>query len=309
MLESLTGITLLRTDHWLDRNHHGPGRDVGRGGKEIILSQGKDFMAKNTYQSNKRLFGMTVPQIIVLFVLGLLTIAIMGFAVFLIFGISLPDIKFPAPGLSNQANAIIGRWGHYTEPTPTRTPGPTETPIVMLDMFGTPYVVVPPDDSTMIHIGCDFGYPPTIEFFADKTYVGTSSGVWSNLFVWQGGQYEILEASRIKMQTKNGYSVYGFSIGQNILTFTDDSQCQFRYQRISATTTISMDIPSATDTAPITPSPNETATLTIQSPTPSETDTPIIQPSPSRTKAPTWTLLPQMVTPSRTMAPTWTPIP
>ncbi len=37
------------------------------------------------------------------------------------------------------------------------------------------------------------------------------------------------------------------------------------------------------------------------------TPTPTIQPSPSRTKAPTWTLLPQMITPSVTPTPTMTP--
>lgn len=51
-----------------------------------------------------------------------------------------------------------------------------------------------------------------------------------------------------------------------------------------------------------------TPTFTVIPLQPTWTFTVTIQPSPSRTKAPTWTLLPQMITPSITETPTITPI-
>ncbi len=51
----------------------------------------------------------------------------------------------------------------------------------------------------------------------------------------------------------------------------------------------------------------ETPTITIQPPDATWTGTPTIEPSPTRTRAPTWTLLPEMITPTTTETPTATP--
>jgi hypothetical protein len=219
-------------------------------------------MAKTTQRTPKRYFGMTAFQIIVIFLLGLLTLGVIGLAVTLITGNSIPNIGLPGLGVLNPSKAILGKWERYVEPTRTST-------------------------------GCNLGYPPTIEFFSDGTYVGTSIGIWSDFFVWQGGQYEILDDGRIKMQTKNGFAVYKLSMIEDKLTFTDDSACEFTYQRASLT--------SFTNTAI-----EYTPEIATSPPALIEIATPIIQSTPSRTNAPTWTSIPEMMTPSRTKAPTWT---
>ncbi len=65
--------------------------------------------------------------------------------------------------------------------------------------------------------------------------------------------------------------------------------------------------PLATLYQTVTPASTITPTSTIMPQPNTWTPTTTIQPSPSRTKAPTWTLLPQMITPSITSTPTVTP--
>ena len=145
---------------------------------------------------------MTAFQITVLFIMALLAIEVMGFVALLIFGNTTPASLISNLGISNPTKAIIGKWESYKEARhSTPTSGTTQTPIIMTGILGTPYPVNPAQ-TISIRIGCNFGYPPNIEFFSDGTYAGMAVSVWSDIFVWQGGQYKILDDGRIKMQTK-----------------------------------------------------------------------------------------------------------
>jgi hypothetical protein len=252
-------------------------------------------MTNKPESHQRRLFGMTVFQIAVLFLIGLFLVGVVSFAVILIYRDSTTGSGLPILVISNPSREILGKWERYIEPTLTSTAGPSFTPIVMQDPFGNSYIVTP-GQSVVIRMGCDFGYPKNIEFFQDGTYTGPAVSIGSDFIVWQGGQYEILDGGdRIRMETKNGLSVYNFFINGDILTFVGDNECGFSYQRVS-TTTFSVTNIALTDTATMPSSPTWTTMPTIQL-------------SPSRTKAPTWTSLPQMFTPTRTKAPTWTPLP
>ncbi len=263
-------------------------------------------MVKIIKRPQKRLFGMTAFQITVLFLMALLAIGVMGFVALLIFGNTTPASLISNLGISNPTKAIIGKWEFYEEPTLTPTSGTTQTPIIMTGILGTPYPVNPAQ-TISIRIGCNFGYPPNIEFFSDGTYAGSAVSVWSDIFVWQGGQYKILDDGRIKMQTKNGFAVYNFLINGDKLTFTDDAKCEFSYLHVPTASSITENTATMTNTASITDT-------VVVSPTPTWTFTPTIQTSPTRTKASTWTSLPQTITPVITptatiipLPPTWTP--
>lgn len=164
--------------------------------------------------------GMTNFQIGILFFLGIIACAVLGSTSFLVFN----EIEIP----SSSNTTIIGKWESYEELTPTPTTGATPTPEIQKDIFGNSFIV--PTSANKIVIKCSFIYPPNIEFFNNKTYAGTSS-MLSEAFIWQGGQYEILEDGRIKMQTKNGFAVYEFTIEENKITFTDDTTCKFSYTK------------------------------------------------------------------------------
>ena len=104
----------------------------------------------------------------------------------------------------SSSGSIIGKWQHLPNPTPT--------PSGQLFDFG---------------IACDVLYPDYMEFFKDGTYSGQLGSMWG------GGNYEVVDNGRIKLDTvQGGISAYEFSISGNILTFSDDSGCTFRYQRV-----------------------------------------------------------------------------
>jgi hypothetical protein len=148
-------------------------------------------------------------------------------------------------GITDPSRAIIGKWEIYKKPTPTFnleltqthlaeptptpvTPIPLETYLAQGNPWGYSYIASTP---IVININCAFGYSTNIEFFSDGTYAGPALVFWSSLFLWQGGQYEILDDNRIKMQTQNGFAVYNFIINKDTLTFIDDNDCEIRYQR------------------------------------------------------------------------------
>lgn len=105
------------------------------------------------------------------------------------------------------SSSVVGKWQHLPNPTPTPTGN------LFSDLFSG--------------LTCDMVYPQSIEFFRDGTYAGQIG------YMWGGGNYAVLENGRIKLDTvQGGMSVYNFSISGNILTFTDDAGCTFRYQRV-----------------------------------------------------------------------------
>jgi hypothetical protein len=217
-------------------------------------------------------------QIVALFLLGLLTISIILMAAYLILGNTVIGLELPGISITNPSRAILGRWERLEEPTPGQ-------------------------ENTFV-IGCDFGYPQNIEFFSDGTYAGMAISLFSDIFIWQGGEYEILEDGRVKIQTRNGFAVYTLQISGDRLTFVDDNDCQIIYQRASSDTSSATDaeVVNEIPISPILEVPLPTSTMTM-----TWTPAPEVE-TPTRTRAPTWTLLPELVTPTRTKAPTWTPL-
>lgn len=71
---------------------------------------------------------------------------------------------------------------------------------------------------------CTLAQPNDLEFFADGTYVGALPN-------WKGGNYQVVEGKRIKLDTTTGLGVYGFKIAGDALVFTNDSGCEYRYRR------------------------------------------------------------------------------
>ncbi len=117
------------------------------------------------------------------------------------------------------SSSVVGKWQHLPNPTPTPLPTPTSTGDLLQDMLG--------GISGGLSTSCDILYPNSIEFFKDGTYAGQLGSLWG------GGNYEVVENGRIKLDTmQGGLSAYGFSLSGSILSFTDDSGCEFRYQRI-----------------------------------------------------------------------------
>lgn len=72
---------------------------------------------------------------------------------------------------------------------------------------------------------CYLLYPGKLEFFKDGTYVGALPN-------WNGGKYEVVEKSRIKVDTLTGPGVYTFKISDGFLIFQNDNNCEFRYVRV-----------------------------------------------------------------------------
>ncbi|MBC8031140.1 MAG: hypothetical protein H7Z16_13580 [Pyrinomonadaceae bacterium] len=71
---------------------------------------------------------------------------------------------------------------------------------------------------------CDAAYPSKVEFFDNGTYVG-------GLLHWNGGKYELVDSNRIKLDTRFGPGVYEFEVTNEVLTFRNDENCEFRYRR------------------------------------------------------------------------------
>lgn len=73
-------------------------------------------------------------------------------------------------------------------------------------------------------VPCDWVCPGKVEFFADGTYVGALPN-------WNGGNYELVNRERIKLDTLTGPGVYEFEVSGDVLTFRSDENCEFRYRR------------------------------------------------------------------------------
>jgi hypothetical protein len=71
---------------------------------------------------------------------------------------------------------------------------------------------------------CYWQYPAKLEFFEDGTYVGAFPN-------WNGGKYNVVEGSRLKIDTLTGLGVYNFQISGKLLKFRNDSNCEFEYTR------------------------------------------------------------------------------
>ena len=77
-------------------------------------------------------------------------------------------------------------------------------------------------DTTM----CSLTYPREIEFFPDKQYA--TSGF--SLF-WGGGQYAVVDRSRMRLETRTGIALYELTLRGKSLTFTNSSGCTIVYDR------------------------------------------------------------------------------
>lgn len=204
-------------------------------------------MKNNPEQTKPKITGMAYFKISVVILLILLISALCILVFLFSDKMTISDV-FQKIGVNNQSREIIGKWEIYKKPTLTISieltqtflAQPTQTPVTPMPFSeylaqGNPWGYSHSDTSstpTEIKIGCDFGYSPTIEYFSDETYAGPAIAFWSSLFLWQGGQYEILGDGRIKMQTQNGFAVYNFNIHGDTLTFIDANDCEIRYQRI-----------------------------------------------------------------------------
>ena len=77
---------------------------------------------------------------------------------------------------------------------------------------------------------CETQYPLTLEL-REATFLG-GKGPGQRFIVWDAGQYEIVDASHIKLQTASDeLVVYQFHLSGDTVTFRDPSNCQFQYRR------------------------------------------------------------------------------
>lgn len=73
---------------------------------------------------------------------------------------------------------------------------------------------------------CSLTYPREIEFFPDKQYA--TSGF--SLF-WGGGQYAVVDRSRLRLETRTGVAIYDVTLSGKSLTFKNSSGCTIVYDR------------------------------------------------------------------------------
>ena len=65
--------------------------------------------------------------------------------------------------------------------------------------------------------------PKQMEFLSNGEYVGE--------LYFNGGKYEILDAHRIKLETRAGPRIYEFDLSADMLTLRSDSSCKYQYHR------------------------------------------------------------------------------
>lgn len=113
--------------------------------------------------------------------------------------------------------AIVGRWDAVLQPTPT--PEPHASPGKTLsDLLG---VLTSRID---IQIGCEALYPTSVEFFKDGTFTSGLGGLLS-------GKYEVLDGTRLKLQTATGVFALDFTLTGNALRIRYDDKCTLTYRR------------------------------------------------------------------------------
>lgn len=110
---------------------------------------------------------------------------------------------------------IVGRW--EKQPPPTPTPHESADPLadVMGDLLGGMFAAL--GDAAM---------PAQIEFFDDGKYAG------SQMSIFPGGEYKIVDDGQIRLATAQGVIVLGFSINGETLTMTDESGYVVQYRRV-----------------------------------------------------------------------------
>jgi len=80
---------------------------------------------------------------------------------------------------------------------------------------------------------CAENYPDEIEFQERPRYLARK-GPSQRFIWWDAGSYEIVGDNQVKMSTASDELVtYEARLEENVLTFTDQRDCAFSYQRIS----------------------------------------------------------------------------
>ena len=153
---------------------------------------------------NKKFIKMTKLQIAVIILLSMLIGGIICIIPVVLLGNFQQVIGFDNLGLFSSSNDFIGKWERN----------------------------IPTSEPNTMNFGCGFGYPKNIEFFSDGKYAVPAMSLGADLLVWPGGQYELVDNNRIRMQTNKGYSVYTYSIVGYVLSFVDDSNCKLDFLRI-----------------------------------------------------------------------------
>jgi hypothetical protein len=72
---------------------------------------------------------------------------------------------------------------------------------------------------------CGEIYPDKVIFLEDGTYVG-------GMLSWNGGKYDIVGGSKVKLDTRSGPGLYEYNIANNVLTFKTDWGCEFKYAKV-----------------------------------------------------------------------------
>jgi hypothetical protein len=72
---------------------------------------------------------------------------------------------------------------------------------------------------------CSLTYPTRVVFEKNNTYWVEGLSPW-----WRGGAYTV-EESRIRMDTSDGSTSYGYQLVNDRLTFTNAAGCAFSYAR------------------------------------------------------------------------------
>ena len=79
---------------------------------------------------------------------------------------------------------------------------------------------------------CNEKYPEILEFHQNGTYLGKKEQT-GNFSFWDAGEFQIISSTQIKISTANDAEIiYDYSISGNGLTFEDNDNCKFQYQRM-----------------------------------------------------------------------------
>jgi hypothetical protein len=114
-----------------------------------------------------------------------------------------------APMTPTPTNQLLGHWTKLE--TGTEVPATQVAGVVIVD-------------------SCDLAYPPTVEFLNDGTYKGDPTSLIANVFEWPGGTYQLLDAHKVEVQTKDGLGDYEVAFDADIMTIVDNTGCQIKYQ-------------------------------------------------------------------------------
>ena len=83
-----------------------------------------------------------------------------------------------------------------------------------------------------LRLGCHLDYPKRIVFYNDQTYTGEAIGEFTYPYLWQLGDYKIIEPDRIEIKNQFTNAAYTYQVDGDRLTLRDTAACEIFYQRV-----------------------------------------------------------------------------